>query len=131
MAKIAKPTWDERREFNAWLVEKGFETDRDQTRFTFEGNDANLELWYSACANGEFKCLNARINLKFASSIYYGGRSGYFNFAPCRVLSREYVDECLGTLDKVQKLSEFFFDSTKAAVEKVDPKKFIVKMEEK
>jgi len=131
MAKIAKPTWAERREFNAWMVEKGFKTDREQTRFTFEGSDANLELWYSACTNGEFKCLNARINLKFASSIFYGGRSGYFNIAPCRVLSREYVDECLFVLQKVQNLSEFFFDSAKAAVEEVVPKKFMVKMEEK
>lgn len=131
MAKIAKPTWAERSEFNDWLVDKGFETDRERTRFTFMGNDANLELWYSSCPNGDFKSINARINLKFARSIYYGGRSGYFNFAPCRILSREYVDECLGTLYKVQTLTEFFFDSAKDAVEKVVPKKFLVNSGEK
>ena len=131
MVKIAKPNWAEICEFGDWLVDKGFNADRERKRFTFEGSDANLELWYSSCANGDFKSINARVNLKFASSIYYGGRSGYFNFAPCRILSREYVDECLGTLDKVQKLAEFFFDSAKVVVEKVVPKKFLVNSGEK
>ena len=107
---MAKPTWSEIQDFGEWLVTRGFETDRDRTRFTKGKEGVCLEFWISKCANGSFKCLNAQIRLNFVDTWYRNPvivRA--LNFLPCKTLSREFVMMCEQQHRMVELETESFF----------------------
>lgn len=107
---MAKPTWSEIRDFEEWLITRGFETDRDRTRFTKGKEGVCLEFWISKCANGSFKCLNAQIQLKFVETWCRSQViSRTFSFIPCKTLSREFVMMCEQQHRMVELETESFF----------------------
>lgn len=107
---MAKPTWSEIQEFGEWMETRGFETDRDRTRFTKGKECVCLEFWISECANGSFKCLNAQIQLNFVDTWYRNPViARTFNFLPCKTLSREFVMMCEQQHRMVELETESFF----------------------
>lgn len=107
---MAKPKWSEIQDFGEWLVTRGFETDRDRTRFTKGKDGVCLEFWISECANGSFKCLNAQIQLNFVDTWYRNpGIARTFTFLPCKTLSHEFVLMCEHQHRMVELETESFF----------------------
>ena len=107
---MTKPKWSEIHEFGEWLESRGFETDRDRTRFTKGKDGVRLEFWISECANGSFKSLNAQIQLNFVDTWYRNPViARTFNFLPCKTLSREFVMMCEQQHRMVELETESFF----------------------
>lgn len=107
---MAKPKWSEIQDFEEWLVTRGFETDRDRTRFTKGKDGVCLKFWISECANGSFKSLNAQIQLNFVDTWYSNPViARTFNFLPCKTMSREFVMMCEQQHRMVELETESFF----------------------
>jgi len=107
---MAKPKWSEIQDFEEWLVTRGFETDRDRTRFTKGKDGVCLKFWISECANGSFKSLNAQIQLNFVETWYSNPAiARTFTFLPCKTLSREFVMMCEQQHRMVELETESFF----------------------
>jgi hypothetical protein len=107
---MAKPTWAEISEFKDWMVERGYETDRDRTRFKKGKDGIALEFWIGEGPNGSFKCLNAQVQLNFVDTWFH--TAGIFRtgaFMPCKTLSHEYVLMCELQHRKIELETESFF----------------------
>ena len=108
---MIKPTYGEIKDFKDWLIASGYETDRDQRRFTKTEYGVSLEFTISKCNDDSFKHLNATISLKFVEP--WGKYEAIFrngDFMSCRALSHEYVSMCEYQAHAMaQEVESFFF----------------------